>query len=235
MGVVLDMSQDYLVWDHPSGKPEQVTVESARRSDPFVPAPVNANAPETVKVAKFRALTVREQAASGGAYTARDRVCLIPAAVLRPDKVFKPADVVIRGDDSRWTALEVGLNKWQQTWRLVCRDLAVEFELDDTIDVERATINYDASGAVVKTFPPDGGKVLYGNVRCRVQKRAEETVDERGIRGERTSYDVIVERQMDLNSTEDRLKWRGLYLDNVRVRAAELITELPVIEAVLRP
>lgn len=229
-GPVLDLSEDYRVWDNV----EAVTVESARRGDPFALAPVSANLPEHVAVAKRRAVTRREQAASGGAYTADDLVWLLPQAVLRPGLTFEPADVVVSREGSRWTVLEAGLNKWRQTWRLVCRDLALAFDLDDEIDVQRAAISYDAAGAAVKTFPPDGGQTLYGRLRCRVQRRSEETVEERGIRGEQTTFDVIVARQVDLNPAEDRLLWREQYLDVVRVRNPELITELPVIETVLK-
>jgi hypothetical protein len=245
--VELDLSEDYLVWDNP----ETVTVEAVRRSphppsdDLFRPGATGPSVPtlwdpshseaEAALVAKRRALTRRELLASGGVYTAADMVWLVPAAEMVPGKDIKPGDAVRDQDGRRWTVLDLQLGKWRETWKLTCRDLILALGLRDMVDVQRAEISFDAAGAAVKTVPPDGGTTLYASLPARVQPTSEETADARGIRGEQVRYDVIVGRQVQINPAEDRVRWRGRTLDVVRLRAPELITELPVIECEARP
>lgn len=247
----IDMSDDYRIWDNP----ESIRLESARRNplpnvsrdllkrDGFVADPYrapDANEAGIIKVAKRRALTRRELAASLGAYTGRDMVWLIPAKELIPNHEIKVGDVVESLSDvfetagERWTALEVSHNKWRQTWRLTCRNLVLAFDLRDLVDLQRAKVGFDEAGAAVKTFPPHGGGTTYKNVPARVQPRQTDVVDERGIRYSQTVYDVIVGRAVDVNTVEDRILWGNLTLDIISVRDAETITDLMTLEAVLK-
>lgn len=238
-------ADDYLSWD----MTEAARLEVARRVavppdlDPLLatgpharPVPPSKNRIVPLPVAKRRLLTKRELAASGGAYTGLDRAWLVPAAVLPQSFVIKPADVVVDVTGARWTALEADLGKGGQTWKLVCRNLTLAYDLSETITVERAQVVYDAAGVAVKLFPsgppPTGGEVLYAGLLARVQLENQPEVDERGYRGSERRYDVIVAQELDV-IREDRilLSDKVTYLDILDYHQAQRIDQLPVIEA----
>jgi hypothetical protein len=205
---------------------------------------------DVVQWAKRRAMTTRERQASGGAYVSEDVVWLLPTAQVPQGFDAKPGDVVVALQDAgknRWTVLERGLNRLRNTWRLSCRNLSVVQGLDDEIQIERAQLSYDASGAPVKTFPVpipptapgqpttfSGGIVLYPRLPARMQPRETQIAEERGIRGPKTIFDCIVSQQVSI-STEDRIYYHGQYYEITGYRQAERIDELPVIECALSP
>lgn len=242
MDLTAAFSLDYLSWDGT----ESVTYESARRptDSPALSRQLrNPSQADMIPVAKRRALTRRELAASLGSYTAGDRVWLLPAAVLPSWLSPKPGDVVVDSAAARWTALEVQTNKGEQTYRLTCRNLTLVFELRDSIDIERASVIYDGAGAAIKQFPtgpgPRGGQVLYTGLVCRVQLATQQIAEERGIRGFRGTYAIIVEREVTVTN-EDRIRLRtastdglaaGSYLEIRDYHQAQTIDNLSVIAA----
>src|SRR5207302_1759319 len=145
----LDQSQDYLGWDHT----EQVTYRSTR----------HGNMEDTLPTVLRAELTQRELASSGGVTTGLDLAFLIPAAVLSPGFVPKPADVITDANGTAYAVLQVVGQQRDatsfQVYKCICRDPIIAYDLQDMIAIERATISYDASGAVVKTFPPAGGSL----------------------------------------------------------------------------
>lgn len=220
----VDQSQDYKVWDLCT----QITFASSRG---------HGFAPDTfgVGVAKFRALTTRELAASNGVYTGTDRVCLIPDALLPAtiDKP-KPADLITDLSDlSEWTVLEVQLGKNRQTHRCTCRNMTITYKLRDIITIERSTRAEDAAGATVRNWQP-----LYVKISARVQPKGGTTVTERGVRGQEGDYEIHVAKQLPLmNARECRVNWvsnGGLILDVEQYQDAEQIGALPMIDAKLR-
>lgn len=241
MAVTIDMQDDWKVWDNL----ERVTVESLRVSefDDERGGLVRRYGPaQTWQVphAKRRAISQREQAASGGAYTAQDVRWHIPAALLPQDFAFSPGDAVVDQEDRRWTILEVQENKWKQTWGLTCRDLVLVHGLRDKVNIERHEIVYDGSGVAIQRWPSSsddglkGGENLYEDLLCRVQETSGSIANERGIRGALRQYEVYVGQPLDI-TTDDRIFWQGRYLDITGWRQSELIDVLPVIEAQDRP
>lgn len=113
---------------------------------------------------KRRAVTWKEMTASAGAYTNRDRVWLIPAAHLPAGVEPRPGDQVRDAGDTDWTVGEVGVNKFGQTYRCVCRALAVVHELSATGVLLRPDAATDASGRLDPAYAAVGAAV-----RCRVQ------------------------------------------------------------------
>lgn len=224
----LDLSSEHLTWDNV----ESVYLESDRGAS--LDQRSRLSSTDFVPVAKRRALSRREQTPSAGGYTAGRLVWHIPAAVLTPGVVPKVGDVVIDFEQQRWTVTEADLQRNRQRWQLVCLNLSITYDLRDTIDVQRAALSHDAAGAPVKTFPPAGGTVPYRALPCRVQLVSAGIVDARGIRGAQRTYTVIVDRQIAVD-TEDRILWRGQVLDITGYRNPELITELPVLDAILKP
>ena len=247
------MAQDFVIWEGL----ETVAYERSRRASPpldtdpqlrqgaadGLAADVWAKQPSpdllAVLQAKRRAISTRERLASGGAYTGADVNWWLPAAQLPPGFSCKPGDVVVQKDGTRWTALtDVQLGKLSNSWRLPCRNLALHFDLRDEIDIERPQIVYDDAGSPVKLWPSGdrgkGGLVLYGRLAARVQPQRREVAQERGVEGFRVVFDVVLEREVDVDH-EDRIAWAGRYLNVVGYRTAERLDDLPVIEAVLAP
>ncbi len=248
-GIQLDLTPafqtDYLSWDNV----EPATLEVARRpvDNPSLTRQLrNPNQSYDLPITKWRALSRKELAASFGAYTGGDRICLVPRAILSQDIAeIKPGDVLRRTalDDSRWTTLDVQTNKFGQTFRLSMRNLVLAFDLRDKIDIERAHTVYDPAGAAIKQFPtgpgPRGGIMAYQGLAARVQLMTEQIADERGIRGFKGSYMVILEREVVVTN-EDRIRLTqdstdglpaGTYLEIRDYHQAQTIDNLAVVAA----
>lgn len=92
-----------------------------------------------------RAVTTREAETSRGEYTLSDVVWHLPAGdIVEPPR---PADVIVDGDGTRWTVLDVSRTTADSRWRCVCRNLAVAHGLDQFVDIERAVYTKDTRGA----------------------------------------------------------------------------------------
>lgn len=228
MDLSSSFSTDYLVWDG-----VQVVTHTAGR--------LGGGGTETaVSLAKRRALTYKELAASGGAYTGLDRVWLIPAAVLSAGFTIRPGDAITDASSVAWTVLEATLGKFGQTWKLTCRDLVLVNALTYLIDIERAQLLQDAAGGTVRRWPGQGGTVAYSQLRASVQPVEAAPADERGVRAGLAKYEVTVERQVALAFDRDRVKWTDTtgqphYLDITGLRNPNRIDELPVLTCEKRP
>ena len=222
----LNLSSDHACWDNT----EPVTVERLDRTKRLVSR-------LAVPVAKGQRIRYAQKSPSGGAYLGFERTWHIPARDLPGDATVQPGDVVVDQDGVRWTALVVDWSRLKQRWKADCVALSLAKHLVDDIVVERATIAYDNAGVSVKTFPPQGGKVLY-TVKGRVQEISRTIAEERGIRYGKGMFEVIIDRELDLLIAEDRIKTTHLgavvYLDISAYRNSDRIDELPVLECELR-
>lgn len=236
----LDHSRDHLVW----ANTEKIVLVSTRSLGDMV---------DDVPRVRRHLVGVKEQAASMGAYTAGDVLFYVPSPVL-PAALGtpKPGDIVIDGDQVRYTVLSVDARRRDrnsvQTYKLQARDLSVQYQLEDRITIETPQRELDAAGARVIT----GWKAKYPLLPAKVQPTGDAQAEERGMRGGKTTYTVIVDRQVKVAIGEDRIKWvKGLvesggttaepldtdtiYLDIIAYKSPELVTELPVIEATVGP
>jgi len=229
----LDQSQDFLCWDNT----ESLTFASTRDSGPVT---------QRVTTAKVRALNLRELIASAGAYEAGDIKVILPAVLLSIGPP-KPADQVILDDSTVLTVLGLMGGKRDaalqpRTWQLVSRNLTVHYQLTDAIDIQRAALTQDVTGANVRHWPDGnvpgvdhGGSTPYAAIRARAQLLSKEEKEERGLRGLQEAYDVIVARQL-LITGQDRVKLTlaagTLYLDIRRLRNPQRMDELPVLECI---
>jgi hypothetical protein len=114
---------------------------------------------------KRRAITWKEMAASAGAYTSRDRAWILPRVNL-PDGVEpKPGDIVRDLSDVDWTVGDVTVGKFGNTFKCVCRALAVVNELSAVGVLTRPDGTRDAAGRQAQASYAAVGEP----VRCRVQ------------------------------------------------------------------
>lgn len=208
---------EHLAWDHT----ESVTLEVVSRA--------GVSQSVHVGIAKRRAIRSAQKSPSGGVYLGHEVNWHLPKRELPDGVVPKPADVVVDGEDERWTILTRNKNRLGETYALGCVNLTLAHDLRDTVVIERATIGRDQSGAAVKVFD----RVL-ATCQARVQEITQEIASERGMRYARGRYEVTVDRQLSVDVTEDRVRWseRGVtrYLDIIGYRNAQRIDELPVLE-----
>jgi len=214
---------------------EPIKFTSARRM------PGDSGDEVLISPAKRRAISKRELMSANGAYTGQDINWWFPQKSVPDGITPKPGDTIIDQDEVVWTVLETQLGKHGQTWKCVCRNLSIAYDLRDLITIELAGPVFDATGTVKRAWPTEGGKVLYNNLACRVQPNSANIVTERGIQGEETTYTIIVSRQLHLfDLRECRIRWTtsrdrvDKYLDAVSYTEAERITDLPKIEAKLK-
>lgn len=128
---------------------------------------------------KRRAPTWREQAASAGAYTAKNLVWLVPQQNLPAGVAPKAGDVIRDADDIDHTVLEVQLGKFGQTHRCVTIALAVVYALGELGTLTRPVPGRDGAGRPL----PARYDTVASDVRCRVQPEdgTAGDVDERRV------------------------------------------------------
>lgn len=243
----IDATANWLVWDNT----EAVTYTSHRTTTASAGDAVLANV-----TAKRRNPSDRELAVSQGVYTSQDLVWLVPQANLTgltpggdKEPVAKPADTITDAAGNVWTVLEVFFNTLKSTWRLMTRNLAIAFDLQDAVDIQRYTLTYDAAGAPVRAWPDNNvgtilaaGSTPYAALPARAQLLTDEIKDERGLRGFQGNYAVYLSQQVQVTQ-EDRVKWTDKstspatvrYLDILGIHNPLRIDELPVLDARLAP
>ncbi len=195
-------------------------------------------------------VSVKEASASGGAYASGDVLFHIHRTDL-PKSIaeLKMGDWLADDREVRYTVLAVNHQrrdrKQYQEFKVQARDLRIVFELEDVITIETPVMQLDATGAdKITNWEPK-----YKDLPCRVQKISEQVAEERAILGFKGSYLVTVDRELivtnrdriNLGTPADRRRpaFAGgeanripaRYLEIVGYRAAESITEMPVIEA----
>lgn len=150
---------------------------------------------------KRRAITWKEMTASAGAYQNRDRAWLIPRVNLPPDVKPQPGYVVRDSDGTDWTIGDVTIGKFGNTFKCVCRALALVHELTALGQLSRPSSGQDAAGRMAQTDYADIGTAI----RCRVQPQ------------EATAGDVFERRTMTRTFTA--------YLESfLRVQARDVFT-----------
>ncbi|MDO8598440.1 MAG: hypothetical protein Q7R45_17660 [Sulfuricaulis sp.] len=190
-------------------------------------------------------VSVKEAGASGGAYASGDVVFHIHRADL-PKSIaeLKMGDWLADDREVRYTVLAVNRQrrdrKEYQEFKVQARDLRIVFELEDVITIETPVVVQDSTGAEQVTH----WTRKYKDLPCRVQKIDETIAEERAIRGFQGNYTVTVDRELVVTD-RDRIvlgtppgAFAGgesnrtpiRYLEIRGYRAAEAITELPVID-----
>lgn len=146
--------------------------------------------------AKRRAVTTREQAASGGVYLASDVVWLIPNELLPSGVEPKPADQIEDADGVQWTIIEIQpRGKFGNTWRLVTRNLILAADLRSEADVLRPSFAVDNAAQRAPVFAQ-----VYADVPCRLQEVDHQIADVDGGSTDHREYMLYVGQRLVLRA-----------------------------------
>ncbi len=214
-----DFSADYLLYDNAEAITYQSVAAASRTSYPIATA---------VRLTK----SAKERAPSNAAYVGADLQWLVSGTLLPVPP--KPGDQIQDAAGVLWTVQTADYEVLDKQYLLDCLNLAIVYQLQDTITIERPTISYDGSGVRVKTWPPTGGSTPYQNLAARVQPLDASLVDERGLRGLAVTHACIVSQQVSVTN-EDRINLGGVYYEIRGYHNPARVDELPVIDAELVP
>jgi hypothetical protein len=210
---------------------------------------------DSIHAVRRHQVSIKESAQSGGAYAAGDVVFRAHRANLPKsfDETPKMGDWLADDKGVRYTIIAVDRRRRDatdyQSYRIQARDLRIHFDLQDTITIETPVMALTKTGAGEVT----NWETKYRDLAARVQKLTEATAEERAILGTKGSYAVTLEREVIVTMRDrinvggpvdhkrpafeggEALRTPARYLQIVGYRAAESITELPVIEAEEQP
>lgn len=212
--ITWDPTNDYAVWDDP----ETITYTSHGTNPP-------GDQTFTIYPAFRFELRFREMAASGGVYTTKDRLFVLPDVVVRPYEL-KPADFFFDFHNTRWTVLESQYNVQETVWDLTCRDLVLAHQLHDLITIKACVNTIDPTGSRVATFPTS----TYANIPARIQETSSRVADERGKRVTTRTYIVYLGQQVDVGQEDRMYDAAGNIYEIKGSLKVDLITDLPQLE-----
>ncbi len=152
-----------------------------------------------------RALSVREaevrnrydtwkKAASDGRVTKADVVWHLPASQLSTDP--RLGDRIVDAQANSWTILDLRLSTLRTRWQCVCCNVAVVYELSDTIDILKATYAKGDAGAAEATWLPS-----QTGVRARIQLTTVDMTTDRAARRTKKRYRIFLDQDITLDHT----------------------------------
>ncbi|MHC4406020.1 MAG: hypothetical protein ACYTG0_40805 [Planctomycetota bacterium] len=168
-------------------------------------------------------LRVREAERSEGRYTAGDVVWHLPVSEL--SDAPRPGDVVVDGEERRWTVLDVQKTTRGSRWRCVGRDLAVVHGLDEHVDVEKATYAKGEGGAETATW-----HVWKTGLRARIQPAEIRVEGQNERQGHVATLTVFIADDVSIDHTHRIKGPDGTRYRVVRYRKAERIDALGEID-----
>jgi hypothetical protein len=211
-------TQAYLPWL----EPVSYTVAASNSADELM---------ATLTKAAQYSLSLREQAASNGAYQAGDVVWTLDKAEADAAGVTpKPRDRVTDQNGTVYTVLSRADTSVLGFYKATTRALAVAYALRDLVTIQVAAIGRGVTGARANVDWVD----KYVSLPARVQPQAVETFTERGKKSARVQYRVYVDRQIDPRDPDGnwgRVRWGSQYLEIRDYKDAERIDELPYLDA----
>ncbi len=153
-----------------------------------------STATATTSGALRQAVTTREAETSRGEYTTSDIVWHLPASDITDQP--GPGDVIVDGDDTRWTILAVTRTTADSRWRCVCRNLAVAHRLDQYVNIERAVYTKDIRGAMQATWRP-----WRTGLAARIQAVGANNIDKHQQDATRAEFQVFLADSIALDHT----------------------------------
>ena len=167
---------------------------------------------------------VHRKVASGGRHTAADLAWHLPVAELA--EAPRLGDVIVDGDQQRWTILEVKRTTLGARWRCMARNVAIAFGLDDTISVLKATYIKGSCGAAEPMW-----RTWRAGVRARIQPVETKLVAGAEVHGATTRYRIFVDEELELDHTCCIRAADGTIYTITGAVGADRIGELQVIDA----
>lgn len=207
------LATDYLIWDGT----ETVTVW---------PSPRNNLVYFPVTYAKGRALNHSDLLQDNGAYTAEDRVWLLPTATsqaLTDAFPLRRGFVIEDNTGAEWTVLSLTLGKWENTWRLVCRNLVLTADLRDTVTIKRPTVTIGDGGEPSLDWTTATEVVTDLAAKVKVTRRSPEDIN--AAEGVTSEYTVVLASSVDLQE-HDRILWSGKALQWTEIHNEGRLDEL---------
>ncbi len=203
-----------------------------RGSGPSTPGTIVSHALRravTIREATIRnRYHTRKQVPSGGRYTAGDVAWHLPTGSL--SDAPRLGDVIVDGDDRRWTILEVQLATLGTRWRCIARNLAVAYALDDTVVILKATYAKGEGGAAEPTW-----RIWKTGVRARIQPALADMATEHRARRTVVRYQIFVEEDVALDHTHRLQGPDGTIYKINASHGSERIGELQTIDADVTP
>ena len=177
-----------------------------------------------VRHALRRAIRTQEAAASNGACTRAD-VCWHWSRA-ECDTCPRLGDAIVDADGRRWTVLAIDESQSVGQWSCTCRDLALVYQLDDTISIEQA-----------EYFKGDGGaaSVVWHTwrtgIRARIQPKSAQ-VDQQGQALQTVrQFQVFVADDVTVDHTHRLRAADGTVYRVCGSTKAQRLDELQIIEA----
>lgn len=208
MGFALDFSGDQTALDNL----EPVTFTSAR---------IAGDVTVTVEDATIDWVSLREAAASNGAYQIGDTKFTVRRSALADLGGAKVADRVTRADGSVWTVLSAAPPGIEGVWNLTTRNLTLANDLRGTGTLSRPVTAQTAAGRSAKTSYTD----VAANIPCRVQPEGGTAADSLGQRTMPKRYTAYLGQQVDARAS-DRFVCAGVTYTVLEVRQPERIDQL---------
>jgi len=123
-----------------------------------------------------RAIRTREAAASNGRYLASDVTFHVP--ITEQSRQVRPGWQIVDADGA-WTVLEIGGETLSNRHRFVCRNVALVYDLTETVHLQLATWTKNADGVQEATWA-----TVQEAIPCRVTILSADNETEHGLRSQ---------------------------------------------------
>lgn len=184
--------------------------------------------PTAITDALQRALSTTEITASDGEYLAGDVRWHVPVVQLVLDP--RLGDRIKDAAGNYWTILSRRLDTLEHRWRLVCRDVAIAYGLNDTITILQASYSKGSGGAAEKTWTE-----WRTGVRARVQEIDAQVDTEHESRIIRRRFEVYIGSDLDVNHRHRVQAGDGTLYRVTGTSGKGQLGQLQTIQAVLVP
>lgn len=149
--------------------------------------------PTAIAHALQRALSTAEIAASDGKYIAGDVRWHLPTVEAETPKL---GDYIEDAAGDRWTVLSRREDTLEHRWRLVCRNVAIVYGLDDRVTIMMADWSKGSGGAAEPSW-----REWRTGIRARIQEIAAEPTTEHEGRITRRRFEIYIADDLTINHT----------------------------------
>lgn len=171
-----------------------------------------------------RAVSTREVLASDGKYRTGDVRWHLPVAECASAPSL--GDALVDAASARWIVLAVVEATLSNRWACVCRNVAIAYGLDDTVDILAATYSKGTGGAAEASY-----KVWKTGIRARIQPESTTPETVGGARKTSRRYQILLGEEFALTHQHQVRDVQGAVYQVESMTGAERIGELSTITA----